>query len=355
MKHHLAYLTAIAVVALCSMRIPVAQAGGGETDLGQLWKAAIITDTQTPDHAKITALLERLKEVDPDIVIHTGDTDFEKSNGFSARAVADLLRTESGWREFHLAPGNHDMHRARLKAPLRLAATVDGFSLETYPLPESTSYLRIRPAEYAPGSALPLWNPEVANHPGWQTGGIARFADWKGSSKSCGYVFKRGRIRFIVCDWAYSSKQRQWLRDVITRPDDSSLSIVLHHANNVGKLSNYFKGLEGRHNVKLVLSGHDHRHHYYMRDGIAYITGAGIARSGRDCDAMVLEVFSDHVRLDRYVIPKQAPVAAVLEPRPIWTRKGKFSEYQRPALPARKPEYVKDSGFGDGVFYEQSK
>jgi len=337
------------------MTIPAARAGGGETDLGQLWKAAIITDTQTPDQAKIIALIERLKQVDPDIVIHTGDTNFDKSHGFTAWAVADLLRTESGRREFHLAPGNHDMRRAELKPSLRLAATVNGFSLETYPLLEPASYLQIQPAQYASGSELPLWDPELANNPARQTGAIARFADHKGSSKFHGYVFKRGGIRFIVCDWEYSRKQRQWLRDVITRPDDSSLSIVLHHAHNVGKLSSYFEGLEGRHNVKLVLSGHDHRHHYRMRDGIAYITAAGIARSGRDCDAMVLKVFSDHVRLDRYVIPKQAPIPTVLEPRPIWTRKGSFSEYQRPAPPKRKPEYVKDSGFNDGVFYEQPK
>jgi hypothetical protein len=92
-----------------------------------------------------------------------------------------------------------------------------------------------------------------------------------------------------------------------------------------------------------------------VRDGIAYITASGLARSGRDCDALVLEVFNNHVRLDSYVIPEDASLSAAIKPKPLWTRKGEFTEYERPKLTKRNLEYVKDSTPGDGVFYEQAK
>ncbi|MHC4742204.1 MAG: metallophosphoesterase family protein [Planctomycetota bacterium] len=344
-----------AILLLCSRRLCALDTGQQEIDLGQLWKAAIITDTQMPDRAKLITMLERIKQADPNIVIHTGDTDFDNPRKASAKAVAELLRTESGWREFHLAPGNHDMRRSRLKEPLRLAATIGGFNLKTGLHVERNTRFEARIAKYTPDTVWRPWNADVVDHLGWQAEPIVRYADWGRSAKSLRYVFERGGIRFIVCDWSYSSEQRRWLRDVITRPDDSSLSIILHHAHSIRKLSNYLEGFEGQHNVKLVLSGHDHRHHYYVRDGIAYITASGLARSGRDCDALVLEVFSDHVRLDRYVIPKGASLTDPINPRPIWTRKGDFTEYVRPKLPRQSIQYVKDPAPGAGVFYRQSE
>jgi predicted phosphodiesterase len=355
MDNRISRFVITAILLLCSRTLFALDSGHQEIDLGQLWKAAIITDTQTPDEAKLTTMLERIRQVDPDIVIHTGDTDFDNPKKYSARAVADLLRTESGWREFHLAPGNHDMRRGRLKAPLRFAATMSGFNLKNGLQIERNTRFQARIAKYTPDTVLRPWNADIVNHLAWQAEPIVRYADWGRSPKSLRYVFKRGRIRFIVCDWSYSSEQRTWLRDLLTRPDDSSLSIILHHEHRIRKLSNYLEGLEGRHNVKLVLSGHDHRYHYYVRDGIAYITGAGLARSGRDCDALVLEVFSDHVRLDRYVIPKGADLADPIEAKPIWTRKGQFTEYVRPKVQKRNIQYVKDSAPGEGVFYQQSK
>ena len=354
MRHRLACFSVIAIVVVCNLQ--VCAAGEGRTDGEPLWSVAVITDTQTPDRELTTALIDGLKQAGPDMVIHTGDTDFEWSNGFTLSAVADLVWSEPGGIEFHLAPGNHDMRGGALKAHLRQAATQGTFGIGRYAALNNQKYSEARPAVYITSAALPAWNPEIANHPAWQAETNAKFADWGDSSESCRYIFKRGGIRFIVCDWSYSNEQREWLRKVIMQPDDSSVSIVLHHAHFMSKLTRYFEGLEGRHNVKLVLSGHDHRYHYESRDGITYITSAGIARSNRDCDAMVLKVYKDHLRLYRYVVPDDgSPRPIVHKPEPIWTCEGNFSDYRRPELPKQRPTYVKDSGLAYGVFYGQSK
>ena len=353
MRHRLACFSVIAIVVVCNLQ--VCAAGEGRTDGEPLWSVAVITDTQTPDRELTTALIDGLKQAGPDMVIHTGDTDFEWSNGFTLGAVADLVWSEPGGIEFHLAPGNHDLRGGALKAHLRQAATQGTFGIGRYAALSNQKYSGARPAVYITGAALPAWNPEIASHPAWQAETNVKFADWGDSSESCRYVFKRGGIRFIVCDWSYSNDQREWLRKVIMQPDDSSVSIVLHHAHFMSKLTRYFEGLEGRHNVKLVLSGHDHRYWHESRDGITYIAGAGIARSGRDCDVMMLQVYEDHLRLDRCVIPDGSRRAIVRAPEPIWTCEGNFSEYRRPQLPEQRPAYVKDSGLAYGVFYEQSK
>ena len=77
---------------------------------------------------------------------------------------------------------------------------------------------------------------------------------------------------------------------------------------------------------------------------MTFITGAGIAKGpGGENDAMTLWVFKDRLRLDRYVIPKEASLPRVQGPYTIWTTKGRFSGYvehrtpgsERP--PARRP------------------
>jgi len=347
----------IALVAICSIRVFGA---GHVVGLGiePLWSVGIITDTQTTERGHITSLLSRLKAEGPDMVIHIGDTSFEWSNRFVLKAVADLVDSEAGGIEFHLAPGNHDMRNGALKAHLRRAATQGVFRLDKGPTFGGRGYLHSRVAAYVPDPLLPVWNPDIVNHPAWQTDLNVRFADLGGDSKHCRYVFKRGGIRFIVCDWDYSDEQREWIRNIITQPDDSSVSIVLHHAHYVDKLLRYFEGLEGRHNVKLVLTGHDHRYNHEKHGEITYITSAGIARSQRGCDVMMLRVYRDYLRLDRYIIPKGASGARVSGPEPIWMCKGSFSQYQRPELPRRRtPAYVKGSGTGPdpGVFYDREK
>jgi len=356
MKGRLHHFLMIAIIAICSFRA-FAVVGAAEIGIEPLWSVGVITDTQTSQRAYITSLMTRLKADGPDMVIHIGDTHFEWSNRFVLKAVADLVDSEAGGIEFHLAPGNHDMRNGRLKTHLRRAATRGVFRLDKGPTFGGRGYLHSRVAAYVPDPLLSVWNPDVVNHPGWQTDAKANFARWGGDSKSCRYVFKRGGIRFIVCDWSYSDEQREWIRYIITQPDDSSVSVVLHHAHQVDKLSRYFEGLEGRHNVKLVLSGHDHRYYHEKRDGITYIASAGIARSERGCDAMMLRVYRGYLRLDRYIIPKGASGARVSRPEPIWMCKGSFSRYRRPELPRRTPAYVKSSGttLGPGVFYERAK
>jgi len=363
MKSRLHYLSIVMIVAVCGFR---AFGGGVQLGIEPLWSAGIIADTQTWDRECIGGLLGRVKAEEPDMVIHLGDTHFEWSNQFVLKAVADLVDGENGSIEFHLAPGNHDVQGGVLKEHLRLAATHGVFRLDKGPTFAGRGYLHSGVAAYVPDPLLPVWNPEIVNHPAWQTDAAprstlhstslnVRFADLGGDCEHYRYVFKRGGIRFIVCDWSYSDEQRQWLRDIITRPDDSSVSIVLHHEHKIDKLSRYFEGLEGEHNVKLVLSGHDHRYYHEKRGEITYITSAGIARSERGCDAMILRVYRNYLRLDRYVTDKDAPAGMVSGPEPIWMCTGNFGQYQRPELPRRAPAYVRSTDLGPGVFYERAK
>jgi hypothetical protein len=164
-------------------------------------------------------------------------------------------------------------------------------------------------------------------------------------------VFHRGEIRFIVCDWSYSKEQHEWLREVIKRDNGSSVSIVLHHGHYGKQLRRYFEGLEGKHNVKLVLSGHSHSYHWEERDGITYITGAGIASTKRDCDSMLLSVYRDRLQLYRYVIPKGSSEPTVLGPNSIWTCKGEFGDYGRPFRPTRDHLFVNSQDSGQKVSY----
>jgi predicted phosphodiesterase len=299
----------------------------------------------------------RIKEQKPEMVVHIGDTYFDWSNQFVLRTVAGMLEGTPGGAEFHLAPGNHDMKNGSLKEYLRNAATRGVFRLDTQPTFAGNNYLNSRVAAYVPDPLMTVWNPEIVNHPAWQPDAKAKFAALGVDSNSNRYVFKRGRIRFIICDWDYSEDQRRWIRDIVTRPDDSSATILFHHYHKPAKLARYFEGLEGQHNVKLVLSGHDHRYHHEKRKGITYVTAAGIARSGRDCDAMILRVHKNYLRLDRYIIPKGSHGATVSKPSPVWMCDGRFDQYQKPELPRRKPTYVKNAPTvpGPGVFYNSSK
>jgi len=363
MKYRLAFIAAIAAVAACSLTVGAADGGlpaqvpaGLGINIKPLWSAALMADTQTRQCEWIDSLAGRLMESRPQMLIHIGDTHFEWANRCAFRAIVDMLRTEPGGLEFHLAPGNHDMRNGVLKFHLRLAATEGIYGLDDGFTYRAEGYNYQAEPHFMGGPQWPVWNPEVANHPGWQLYVQGKMPNWGAPVAPCRYVFKRGAIRFIVCDWSYNDDQRDWLRRIITQPDDSSVTIVLHHSHNVGKLARYFDGLEGQHNVKLVLSGHDHRYYHEKRDGITYITSAGIAHGpGRDCDAMTLWVYKDYLRLDRYVIPKGASPQDVQGPQPIWMCEGSFGDYQRPPLPKRMPAYVRDLGIEHGVYYERSK
>ena len=344
MRHRLRLL--VVVSAVTGFSVGIHPAGGMEAGEEPLWNAAVITDTQTLQIERIGALLGRLEEVRPEVVIHTGDTDFEWADHWTLKAVADLVHAGTRAAEFHLAPGNHDMHNGMLKAHLREAATEGVFRLERAPTFGGVEYLSSRAAAYITGPRLPVWNPDVVRHPAWQSDVALESAGLGRSGNACRYVFKRGWIRFIVCDWCYTKEQREWFRQVVTEPDDSSASIMLHHSHE--KLTRYFEGLEGRHNVKLVLSGHDHRYHRQEKDGIMYITAAGVAKGNRgDCDAMVLRVYSDHLMLERYVVPKGSRRPTVYGPEAIWMCEGQFGRYQRPDL--SRPEgvfFVSSDGLG---------
>ena len=97
----------------------------------------------------------------------------------------------------------------------------------------------------------------------------------------------------------------EWIRGVIVQPDKSSVSIVLQHKHEVADLAKCFERLEGQHNVKLVLSGDHHNYKYKERHGVTFITAAGLAKGPTgENDAMTLWVYENHLRLERYVIPR---------------------------------------------------
>lgn len=96
-------------------------------------------------------------------------------------------------------------------------------------------------------------------------------------------------------------------------------------------LAKYFERLEGKHNVKLLLTGDHHNYCFEQRHGVAFVTAAGMARGEEgDCDAMTLWIYSDRLRLDRYVIPKGSRMNPIKGPQTIWKCRGRFSEYRRP-------------------------
>jgi len=333
-----------------------------------LWNLAWITDTQTAECEWITMLLNRVQVNKPKMAVHTGDTRFEWANRCAWQDVVDLLRVETPPIEFHLAPGNHDLLHGVLKLHLRKAAAQGIYRLDTGSKAKGYGYYHNRVPEEVSGILWPVWNPEVVDHPAWQRSANQQPAHWQHPELPYRYVFKRGGIRFIVCDTFYTEEQKQWLRDILVQPDDSSVSIVLHHKHEVEDLAKYFEGLEGRHNVKLVLTGDHHKYCYEERGGITYITAAGIARGHEgNCDAMTLWVYPDQLQLDRYVIPKGLPIQPIQGPKTIWACSGKFSPYERPAFPAQKvlagksqepiftqgTNLIQNGDFDNGIWYER--
>jgi hypothetical protein len=333
-----------------------------------LWNVAWITDTQTPENEWITTLIARIRANKPKMVVHTGDTRFEWANRCAWKDVMDLIRVETPPIEFHLAHGNHDLTNGLLKLHLRRAATRGIYPLDTGLKAEGRGYYHNRVTEDVTGILWPIWNPEVVEHPAWQVTANKKPAHWQHPEIPYHYVFKRGGIRFIICDTFYTQEQKQWLQKVLRQPDDSSVSIVLQHKHAVDDLAKYFEGLEGRHNVKLVLSGDHHNYCYQERGGITYITAAGVSRGHYgDCDAMTLWVYKDRLKLDRFVIPKGLPMKSIEGPTTIWTCEGEFSSYQRPEFPeiaanfvqyGKKadtigPNLIKNADFENGIWYER--
>jgi hypothetical protein len=290
-----------------------------------LWSVAWISDTQTPACEWITALCAKLKADRPSMVIHTGDVRFEWANECAWKDVLNLLRISSPPIEFHLAPGNHDLTNEILKNHLRQAATRGFYLLDTGAKAQGHGYYHDRVTVDISGPAWPVWNPEVAVHPAWQPG--APKAPYR-------YVFKRGGIRFIVCDCYYSDEQRDWVRNLITQADDSSVTIIVQHKHEVDPLAKYVEGLDGKHNVKLMLSGDHHIYCHEQRHGVTFITSAGMAEAAnRDSDAFTLRVYRDRLKLVRYLLPKGKPVTAIEGPATVWECEGRFSEYRRPEHP----------------------
>jgi len=164
-----------------------------------LWRAAVISDTQTDQREWMVALFNQLRDAEPDMVLHIGDTHFDWSGAFALRALACLLRSKPGGLEFHLAPGNHDMDGGLVKSHLRRAAIEGLFRSDRGITFKGPEYALKRVSAFVPNPILPAWNPEIADHPAWQVGMTTRvlkkeYPDVVGSRS----VFKGGWIRVFV-------------------------------------------------------------------------------------------------------------------------------------------------------------
>jgi hypothetical protein len=296
-----------------------------------LWNVAWITDTQTPECEWIATLVARVAANKPKLVVHTGDTRFEWANQCAWREVMTLLRGETAPIELHLAPGNHDLTNGLLEAHLRSAASRGVYRIDTGRTRSGLGYYHDRVTEDATGPLWPVWSPEAAVQPAWDPAASKVPADHMHPDPPYRYVFRRGGIRFIVCDCYYTDELRDWVRETITAPDESSVSILLQHRHEVEDLAKYFEGLEGRHNVRLVLSGDHHNYCFEERGGVTFITSAGMAQGSQgEDDALTLWVYADRLEIDRYVLPKGLPMSAIETQRGIWKCSGRFSPYARP-------------------------
>jgi hypothetical protein len=293
-----------------------------------LWNLVWMSDTECHWQGcgdRIVPLLNCVAANDPSMVLHTGDTSFEWGNRGSWKEVLDLLRIAMPPLEFHLAPGNHDDEPSTpLKPWLARAASQGVYPIDTGEVVRDQGYYKDRKIEEVSGPEWPVWNPEVAANPHWRPDG-----GFPGH-----YVFKRGGIRFIALDFYWREEWKQWLENLILQPDDSSLSVILQHKDRY-----HYPGpeLEGRHNVKLSLSGHLQGFKKTEKRGCAYIRCAGIGNRDGENDAFTLWVYPDHLRLDRYFIPAGAPEDQVEGPVTVWSCDGEFSEYRRPEPVAGAP------------------
>lgn len=302
-----------------------------EAEAPPLWTAAWITDTQTTDCERIAALISHVAASRPSLVLHTGDTRFEWANRCAWHEVLELVRIGDPPLEFHLAPGNHDLANGVLKAHLRKAASRGSYLLDTGEVAPGLGYYHDRVTEEASGPAWPVWNPEVAAHPAWQPGASKEPADFRHPNPPYRYAFQRGGVRFIVCDPYPTEELRAWVRATISSADGSSASILLQHKHEVDEIAPYFEGLEGRHNVRLVLTGDHHQYAFEERKGVTFVTGAGMAQGPEgENDAFTLRVYSDRLELDRHAIPEGQPREAIRTERAIWSCPGRFSAYERP-------------------------
>jgi hypothetical protein len=317
----------LAMLLLASAWAVAAAQAAGDADQ-PLWNFAWITDTECYWQGCSEYMMPLLNAVGankPKMLIHTGDTSFEWADRGSWNDVLTLIRSQTPPIEFHLAPGNHDDEPSLALRPwLSKAATQGIYTLDTGEVVRDKGYYKDRETKEVSGPEWPIWNPEVAANPHWQPDGGYPYH----------YVFQRGGIRFIVCDETFRGDYQEWLKDVLSHPDGSSVSIILVH--KPGREYPFDEVKDN--NVKLILMGH-HEGYKMQAGDITQVTGAGIANGPRgESDAFTLWVYKDHLRLNRYVIPpggKQMP--PVEGPVTVWTCTGSFSDYQRPATPKPKP------------------
>jgi hypothetical protein len=315
-------LCLVAILLLGLSGVSLAQAAAANDK--PLWNLAWITDTECywMGHSEyLKPLLDAVGANRPKMLLHTGDTSFEWANSGSWRDVLDLMRSRTPPIEFHMAIGDHDDEpNGDTKLWMVKAASKGIYTIDTGEKVPDQGYYKDHKTEEVSGPQWPIWNPEVAANPHWQPDGGYPYR----------YVFERGGIRFIVCDYDFRGDYDEWLQDVLSHPDGSSVSIILVH--NPGRQFP-FREAQG-HNVKLVLQGHHEGYKMYEGD-VTRITGAGIANGpAGESDAFTLWVYKDHLRLDRYVIPAGGRTMKPVEgPITVWTCEGAFSEYIRPPMP----------------------
>jgi hypothetical protein len=320
------------LVPLLLLVVFASAGAGAQADEGEpLWCAIWVSDTQNyskggGDDQYLIPLLNAVKQHRPKMILHTGDCIFRWGNKGAWRDMLEVMRESDPPMELHVSPGNHDVdERDRLEPQIARAASLGIYPFDTGRIIEGKGYDKDRETRLVSGPAWPVWNPEVAAHPNWRPG--------KGGPYF--YVFKRGGIRFIVQDYRNDREpERKRLCEELEKKDDSSVSILMQH--KVRDRWPHKEDCGGRHNLRLMLSGHYPGYSKGGRpDGVTHIRCASLANvhHGGENDIFLLWVYADHLRLDRYVIPGGAPGDQVAKPKVVWRVDGRFTEYKRPTTP----------------------
>lgn len=114
-----------------------------------------------------------------------------------------------------------------------------------------------------------------------------RFAPPNDSGTDRYYTFDYKNVHFVGLDTNESAgvwrEQQRWLENALATTDKSHIILFFHHppfgiTNNRGdnnRIIKAFHNLFVKHNVNLVIAGHDHLYYRTNRDGVTYITTGG--------------------------------------------------------------------------------
>lgn len=286
-----------------------------------LWSFSLVGDTQAGwDPGVMTLLMNRTKSYNPRMLINVGDgVDADAVLGFFMEMDLVTRADFDHPFEYHFAPGNHDDSGgcAVLKSRVRTAAC-SGLSSDLF-----------EDGREVPNPNVPM-NPEVNNVSGYCQSG--------GSNHQ--YSFVRGNIKFIMLDMPYYCsvpEKRQYFKQEVCNPGDTSATLVFLHENDFPKLRTFIDNLDCEHNLKAIITGHGHTFENIDHGGVKLIEVSGMFWIRGDYgdgdkldDVWVAEIYSDRIAFSRAEISAGVPGSQITPFQEIFTIPGEFSNYCHP-------------------------